>query len=149
MRLLHATVCPTRFHGCRKHHSLALTKGNTVVGGICFRMFPTQNFAEIVFCAVASNEQVKVTGGCGYNYIRSLKIMQDPLKFSFFFHQLLTYYIYVYMQIIESPGQYTLELHSFETLTFCNNNARTAGGGGGVLPIRKIVTNGNNFSTSG
>eukprot|EP00731_Ephydatia_muelleri_P008459 Em0004g797a len=42
-----------------KHHSLALTKGNTVVGGICFRMFPTQNFAEIVFCAVASNEQVK------------------------------------------------------------------------------------------
>ena len=59
----------------------------------------------------------------GYNHIRSLKIMQDPLKFSFFFHQLLTYYIYVYMQIIESPGQYTFELHSFETLTFCNNNA--------------------------
>ena len=59
----------------------------------------------------------------GYNHIRSLKIMQDPLKFSFFFHQLLTYYIYVYMQIIESPGQYTFELHSFETLTFCKNNA--------------------------
>lgn len=39
---------------------MALTKGNSVVGGICFRMFPTQNFAEIVFCAVASNEQVKV-----------------------------------------------------------------------------------------
>ena len=44
----------------RKHHSLALTKGNSVVGGICFRMFLSQNFAEIVFCAVASNEQVKV-----------------------------------------------------------------------------------------
>ena len=62
-------------------------------------------------------------GAGGYNHIRSLKIMQDPLKFSFFIHQLLTYYIYVYMQIIEPPGQYTLELHSFETLTFCNNNA--------------------------
>ena len=44
----------------RKHHSLALIKENNVIGGICFRMFPTQNFAEIVFCAVTSNEQVKV-----------------------------------------------------------------------------------------
>lgn len=46
----------------RKHHSLALIKENNVIGGICFRMFPTQNFAEIVFCAVTSNEQVKVYG---------------------------------------------------------------------------------------
>ncbi|KAL5496772.1 hypothetical protein EMCRGX_G013130 [Ephydatia muelleri] len=53
-----------------KHHSLALTKGNTVVGGICFRMFPTQNFAEIVFCAVASNEQVK---GYGTHMMNNLK----------------------------------------------------------------------------
>lgn len=45
---------------CRKHHSLALIKENRVIGGICFRMFPSQNFAEIVFCAVTSNEQVKV-----------------------------------------------------------------------------------------
>ena len=45
----------------RKHHTLALIKENRVIGGICFRMFPTQNFAEIVFCAVTSNEQVKVS----------------------------------------------------------------------------------------
>ena len=44
----------------RKHHSLALIKENRVIGGICFRMFSSQNFAEIVFCAVTSNEQVKV-----------------------------------------------------------------------------------------
>ena len=31
-----------------------------VIGGICFRMFPSQGFTEIVFCAVTSNEQVKV-----------------------------------------------------------------------------------------
>lgn len=31
-----------------------------MIGGICFRMFPTQGFTEIVFCAVTSNEQVKV-----------------------------------------------------------------------------------------
>lgn len=45
---------------CRKHKTLALIKDGRVIGGICFRMFPTQGFTEIVFCAVTSNEQVKV-----------------------------------------------------------------------------------------
>jgi hypothetical protein len=31
-----------------------------VIGGICYRPFDAQGFAEIVFCAVASTEQVKV-----------------------------------------------------------------------------------------
>lgn len=44
----------------RKHKTLALIKDGRVIGGICFRMFPTQGFTEIVFCAVTSNEQVKV-----------------------------------------------------------------------------------------
>jgi len=54
----------------RKHHSLALIKENRVIGGICFRMFPSQNFAEIVFCAVTSNEQVK---GYGTHMMNNLK----------------------------------------------------------------------------
>ena len=45
----------------RKHKTLALVKDNKPIGGICFRMFPSQNFTEIVFCAVTSNEQVKVS----------------------------------------------------------------------------------------
>lgn len=48
---------------CRKHKTLALIKDGRVIGGICFRMFPTQGFTEIVFCAVTSNEQVKVRAG--------------------------------------------------------------------------------------
>jgi len=44
----------------RKHKTLSLIKDGRVIGGICFRMFPTQGFTEIVFCAVTSNEQVKV-----------------------------------------------------------------------------------------
>jgi hypothetical protein len=44
----------------RKHKCLALVKDKHVIGGICFRMFPSQGFSEIVFCAVTSNEQVKV-----------------------------------------------------------------------------------------
>ncbi|NXS61684.1 KAT2A acetyltransferase, partial [Brachypteracias leptosomus] len=46
-----------------KHKTLALIKDGRVIGGICFRMFPTQGFTEIVFCAVTSNEQVKVGAG--------------------------------------------------------------------------------------
>ena len=48
----------------RKHKSLCLIKENRVIGGVCFRMFPTQGFTEIVFCAVTSNEQVKVQNLC-------------------------------------------------------------------------------------
>ncbi|XP_076413640.1 histone acetyltransferase KAT2B isoform X6 [Peromyscus maniculatus bairdii] len=43
-----------------KHKTLALIKDGRVIGGICFRMFPSQGFTEIVFCAVTSNEQVKI-----------------------------------------------------------------------------------------
>ncbi len=45
-----------------KHKTLALIKDGRVIGGICFRMFPSQGFTEIVFCAVTSNEQVKGYG---------------------------------------------------------------------------------------
>ena len=44
----------------RKHRSLVLVKEKRVIGAVCFRMFPTQNFVEIVFCAVSATEQVKV-----------------------------------------------------------------------------------------
>ncbi|KAJ1772274.1 histone acetyltransferase, partial [Coemansia sp. RSA 2523] len=44
----------------RNHSSLAIVKANGhVVGGITFRLFEQRQFAEIVFCAVSSTEQVK------------------------------------------------------------------------------------------
>lgn len=51
---------PGLFSLPRKHKTLSLIKDGRVIGGICFRMFPSQGFTEIVFCAVTSNEQVKV-----------------------------------------------------------------------------------------
>ncbi len=45
-----------------KHKTLALIKEGRPIGGICFRMFASQGFTEIVFCAVTSNEQVKGYG---------------------------------------------------------------------------------------
>lgn len=41
-----------------KHRNMVLVKEQNVIGGICFRMFPSQRFTEIVFCAVTANEQV-------------------------------------------------------------------------------------------
>lgn len=47
----------------RAHLSTAIIKRPLeVVGGICFRSFPSRAFAEIVFCAVASDQQVKGYG---------------------------------------------------------------------------------------
>lgn len=50
----------------RNHKSLCICKRdiNTgtmkVFGGICYRPFKSQAFAEIVFCAITSSEQVRV-----------------------------------------------------------------------------------------
>ena len=59
--LVSVCVCVCVCVPCRKHHNLLLVKEDWVIGGVCFRMFPTQNFVEIVFCAVSASEQVKVS----------------------------------------------------------------------------------------
>ncbi|XP_069141489.1 histone acetyltransferase KAT2A-like isoform X2 [Argopecten irradians] len=64
-----------------KHKCLSLIKDNKVIGGICFRMFPTQGFTEIVFCAVTSNEQVKGYGTHMMNHLKDYHIRHSVLHF--------------------------------------------------------------------
>ena len=45
-----------------RHRSLTLLKGGQVIGGITYRAFNAQGFAEIVFCAVSADEQVRGYG---------------------------------------------------------------------------------------
>ncbi|KAI5188843.1 histone acetyltransferase [Nematocida minor] len=47
-----------------KHRSMAIIekKENKVVGGICYRLFYEDSFAEIVFCAVNSDSQIRGYG---------------------------------------------------------------------------------------
>jgi histone acetyltransferase len=56
----------------RRHRSVALARSNpggggpggyTIIGGITYRLFPEGEFAEIVFCAISSTDQVKGYGG--------------------------------------------------------------------------------------
>ncbi|XP_032668587.1 histone acetyltransferase KAT2A-like [Odontomachus brunneus] len=64
-----------------KHKTLALIKGGRPIGGICFRMFPTQGFTEIVFCAVTSQEQVKGYGTHLMNMLKDYHIKNNILHF--------------------------------------------------------------------
>ncbi|GAB1192534.1 histone acetyltransferase [Aspergillus pseudonomiae] len=53
----------TRLVYGRTHQSLAIVKRPLeVIGGISFREFRDRKFAEIVFCAVSSDQQVKGYG---------------------------------------------------------------------------------------
>ncbi|XP_004349198.1 histone acetyltransferase [Capsaspora owczarzaki ATCC 30864] len=66
----------TRLVFDRKHCNLLLIKANKVAGGICYRPFELQGFAEVVFCAVASNEQVKGYGMHMMNHLKDLLLRQ-------------------------------------------------------------------------
>ncbi|RCH84015.1 histone acetyltransferase, partial [Rhizopus azygosporus] len=65
----------------RNHRSLALIRNpNKVIGGICYRPFDAQEFAEIVFCAIASTEQVKGYGSFIMNHLKDYVIDHSNVK---------------------------------------------------------------------
>lgn len=65
----------------RNHWSMAIVKrGLQVVGGITYRPFPHREFAEIVFCAIASTEQVKGYGSHLMNHLKDHVKAVSPVK---------------------------------------------------------------------
>lgn len=64
-----------------KHRTLALIKNDRPIGGICFRMFPTQGFTEIVFLAITSSEQVKGYGTHLMNHLKDYHIKHNIYHF--------------------------------------------------------------------
>lgn len=64
-----------------KHKTLALLKDSRPIGGICFRLFPSQGFSEIVFCAVNSSEQLKGYGSHLMNHLKEYHIRIGVLNF--------------------------------------------------------------------
>lgn len=65
----------------RRHESLVILRGNEVLGGICYRMFHEQRFAEIAFCAIKATEQVK---GWGTKLMNQVKEHMKPLNIEYF-----------------------------------------------------------------
>lgn len=63
------------------HISVALTKAaqhGQIVGGITYRPFDAQEFAEIVFCAISSAEQVKGFGGFLMSHVKEYVKSRHP-----------------------------------------------------------------------
>ena len=54
----------------RKHYTMVLLKEQKVVGGLCFRPNAVQRFAEIAFCAIDANEQVRGYGTRLMNHVK-------------------------------------------------------------------------------
>ncbi|KAK9473361.1 uncharacterized protein V1510DRAFT_402381 [Dipodascopsis tothii] len=64
----------------RSHLSMAIVKKPlTVVGGITYRPFASRKFAEIVFCAIASSEQVKGYGAHLMNHLKDYVKATSPV----------------------------------------------------------------------
>jgi N-acetylglutamate synthase-like GNAT family acetyltransferase len=54
----------------RRHYSLAILRKGRIIGGICYRPYMEQRFAEIAFCAVNGTEQVKGYGTILMNQLK-------------------------------------------------------------------------------
>lgn len=53
-----------------RHISLAILRQDRIIGGICYRPYHDQRFAEIAFLAINSNEQVKGYGTILMNQLK-------------------------------------------------------------------------------
>lgn len=65
----------------RRHKTLVLLKEIQPIGGICFRLFPTQGFTEIVFCAVTSRVRSKGYGTHLMNHLKDYHISKGIFHF--------------------------------------------------------------------
>jgi len=66
----------------RNHLSLAIVKlPLEVIGGITFREFRSRSFAEIVFCAVSSDQQVKGYGAHVMAHLKDYVKATSPVKY--------------------------------------------------------------------
>eukprot|EP00808_Paulinella_micropora_P002621 g37835.t1 len=61
----------------RQHCSICICKNNNIIGGICYRPFYTQRFAEIAFLAVTSDQQVRGYGREIMNHLKELVKTED------------------------------------------------------------------------
>lgn len=67
----------------RTHVSIAVVRKPTmsVVGGIAYRPFESHGFAEIVFCAISSTEQVRGYGAHLMNHLKDFVLSTSKIKY--------------------------------------------------------------------
>lgn len=63
-----------------RHISLAILKRGRIIGGICYRPYYEQRFAEIAFCAINGTEQVRGYGTMLMNHLKT-HVQRDKLEY--------------------------------------------------------------------
>jgi len=63
------------------HRSIALIKDGIVSGGICYRPYRKERFAEIAFCAISASQQVKGYGTRLMNQMKEYAVRQEGLEY--------------------------------------------------------------------
>lgn len=61
----------------RRHYCLAITFENKIIGGICYRPYKEQRFAEIAFLAINGTEQVRGYGTLLMNHLKNFVQKQN------------------------------------------------------------------------
>mmetsp|Transcript_19509 Transcript_19509/g.18844 ORF Transcript_19509/g.18844 Transcript_19509/m.18844 type:complete len:368 (+) Transcript_19509:114-1217(+) len=64
----------------RRHYSLGILKQGRIVGGVCYRPYFDQKFAEIAFCAISGQEQVKGYGTLLLNQLKT-HVQREKLEY--------------------------------------------------------------------
>lgn len=73
-------ICRLLFE--RRHRSVVIVRnGSTVIGGITYRPFHSQNFAEIAFCAIAQSLQVSGYGTRLMNWTKQYARKMDACEY--------------------------------------------------------------------
>ena len=95
----------------KAHRSMAIVKKNlNVVGGITYKLFPEQQFGEIVFCAITSSEQVRGYGSYLMNKLKEhVKTEGDIRHFLTYADNYATGYFKKQVKISEKPGHYSFK----------------------------------------
>lgn len=89
-------ICKLMFD--RKHEAVVIKKeGKKIIGGICYRIYEEQKFAEIAFLAITSEEQIQ---GFGTRLMNRLKKEMTERKIEF----LMTYADNLAIQYFKKQG---------------------------------------------
>jgi histone acetyltransferase len=64
----------------KRHVSLAICRGDLIIGGICYRPYFEQRFGEIAFCAISGTEQVRGFGTLLMNHLKYY-VQKDKMEY--------------------------------------------------------------------
>ena len=91
-----------------RHTSLAILRQDRIIGGICYRAYPEQRFAEIAFLAINSNEQVRGYGTVLMNQLKHHVQKESTYTLSIYLYYSM--YLSIYLSNYSCPPLHVTNL---------------------------------------